>query len=402
MNNCSLSRYADTMRHALRQLPAFALLLSSSAVLASTPAPQLHGFINQGIVKTTDNSFFGDSEDYSLNFTSAAIGATWRPLKKVQFSAQAIYMQAGETTRDDVFVDYALIDFNLVQNMNWQAGVRLGRVKNPYGFYNQTRDVASTRPSIILPESIYRNSLRDLVHTSDSVSLYASAYLGDHLLQLDIMSGEPIFSMATEREFIGSRVSGTIEDDGEIDIARIMLESFGGQMRLAYTYTEIRNDFEARGPGSFDGKTDLEIDVYSAEVNWKQWRFTAEYQDVVLNSTGVFFPGIKASRDTSGYYVSAAYQLNHQWEVFLRHDVLFRDSNDKDGEDFESRTGLRAYNNYSNDITLGVRYQHDKHWLFAAEVHDIKGTGAVSINENDLRETEKDWQMFTAQVSYQF
>ena len=43
-----------------------------------------------------------------------------------------------------------------------------------------------------------------------------------------------------------------------------------------------------------------------------------------------------------------------------------------------------------------------KHWLFAAEIHDIKGTGAVSINENDLRDTEKDWNMFTAQVSYQF
>ena len=68
----------------------------------------------------------------------------------------------------------------------------------------------------------------------------------------------------------------------------------------------------------------------------------------------------------------------------------------------EARTGLAAHNIYSKDITLGARYQYDKHWMFAAEVHDIKGAGALSINENDLRQTQKNWNMFTAQVSYQF
>lgn len=397
MNNCSFSKCAN----ALLKAPAITLLITGSSVaMANTPAPKLYGFINQGIVKTTDNSFFGDSEDYSLRFTSAAIGANWRPLPKVQLSAQATYMQAGETTRDDVFVDYALVDLTVAQGMTWQTGIRAGRIKNPYGFYNETRDVASTRPSIILPESIYRNSLRDLVHTSDSLSLYANAYLGDHFIQLDLMSGDAIFSDATEKEFVGPRVSGSVEDE-EIDIARIMVESFGGKLRLAYTYTEIRNDFDPE-PGSFAGKSTLEMDVYSAEFNWEKWRLTAEYQDFDLKSQGIFFPGIKSSRATNGYYVSAAYQMNHKWEIFLRHDVLYRDSDDKDGKSFEARTGLPAHNIYSNDITLGVRYHHDKHWLFAAEIHDIKGTGAVSINENDLRDTEKDWNMFTAQVSYQF
>lgn len=401
MNSCTFSKYAKVISSQVRKASTAALLVASSTAMAEIPMPQLHGFLNQGIVKTTDNSFFGDSEDYSFNFSSAAIGGSWRPITRLQLSAQAIYMQAGETTRDDAFVDYALVDFNLIQNMTWQAGIRAGRVKNPYAFYNETRDVASTRPSIILPESIYRNSLRDLVHTSDSVSLYANVYLGDHLIQLDALSGEPIFSDPTEAEFVGPRVSGELTN-GEIDIARIMTESFGGKLRLAYTYTKISNDFEASAPGSFDGDATLTIDVFSAEFSWDKWRLTTEYQELDLDSTGVFFPGLKASRKTTGYYASVTYQLNHKWEVFLRHDVLYRDADDKDGRDFESLTGLAAHNNFSNDITLGVRYQHDKHWLFAAEIHDIKGTGAVSINENDLSQTEKDWNLFTAQVSYQF
>ena len=53
-----------------------------------------------------------------------------------------------------------------------QFGIRVGRLKNPFGFYNDTRDVAFTRPGILLPQSIYFDRTRNLGLSGDSVQIY--------------------------------------------------------------------------------------------------------------------------------------------------------------------------------------------------------------------------------------
>jgi hypothetical protein len=393
-------------------------LLICAPAIAEHPAPQLHGFINQGLIKTSDNSYFGDSEDYSFEFTDIALGASWRPHSKLLIAAQGIYRQAGATSLDRPYLDYALVDATLFQSMDSQLGARAGRIKIPLGFYNDTRDLASSRPSILLPDSVYRNALRDAFHTADGLSLHGHTYLGEHLLQLELLHGEPIIRDATKQEF--SVVQGQpigepdIRDSG-IDSARILLESFGGKLRLAYSRAEIDADFITApitlpipmppftiNVPSIDGSLEINANTWSAEINWDKWQLTAEHQSFEMTLIDFFGPGTKTSTTGIGYYLSVAYQLNSQWRTYVRYDTHYADEKDKDGSDYAADTGSLDHNRYTFDTTLGIRYEHDSHWMFAAEIHDIKGSSMLSLTENELNQTKEDWTMFALQASYKF
>ena len=85
-----------------------------------------------------------------------------RPLSNLQFSVQGLSRTAGEGSPGNIRLDYGFIDYTFSNQENSQFGIRLGRMKNPLGFYNDTRDVPFTRPSILLPQSIYFDRTRKL------------------------------------------------------------------------------------------------------------------------------------------------------------------------------------------------------------------------------------------------
>lgn len=117
---------------------------------------QIHGFASQAYIYTSDNDVFGNSDDNgSSGFTEIGINALLRPLPRLQFSAQGLSRRAGQGTSATPRLDFAVADYRLYSQDTNQFGIRVGRLKNPFGFYNDTRDVAFTRPSILLPQSIY-------------------------------------------------------------------------------------------------------------------------------------------------------------------------------------------------------------------------------------------------------
>jgi hypothetical protein len=410
MKHCISSNYA-------RALVALGAAMTITHSHAANSDLKWHGYVSQGLIYTSDNSFYGDSEDVSWEFTDIALGANWRPFPRLQLSAQAIYRQAGATSRDDVYIDYALADFTLLQDMSWQLGVRGGRIKNPYGLFNDTRDVAISRPSILLPESIYRDPIRDVFHTSDSISVYGHAYLGEHLVQWDLLHGKPLLTNSVKSEFISAPLSGELDNE-EATIARVLVESFGGALRFAYTFTEIKIDFQP-DPGvqqiqiapavfitvplfGFSGDTHVDANLWSLEYNTQNWQFTAEYQTLDYITKDVFGPGSKLTSPSLGYYLSASYRFNDQWRGFIRHDVYYSDKNDKDGSEYQRQTGTPDHTRYAYDTTIGARYEINKHWLVSMEYHYIKGTAWLPSSENDLSQSKERWDLFSAQISYKF
>ncbi len=134
---------------------------------------QIHGFLSQGYIRTSSNRVFGHSEgDGSLDFIEAGVNASWTPLPQLQLAAQGLFRRAGAGHEHDFELDFGLIDYALLSTADRQLGFRLGRIKNPLGLYNDTRDVAFTRPSILLPESIYLDSLREQFVSSDGALVY--------------------------------------------------------------------------------------------------------------------------------------------------------------------------------------------------------------------------------------
>lgn len=400
----------------------FALATLATGAIASEDNSLLtdvdfHGFISQGIVYTTDNRLFGNSDDVSLDFHDIAVGAHWRPLDRLQLSGQLLYRQAGGTSRDHLFVDYAMLDILAYQTLTTQVGFRLGRIKNIWGFYNDTRDIASARPSVLMPESVYLDKWRDVYHTNDAFSLYWSSYLGELLISFDIQSGSPALSDQSESEITYAPLAGTI-DDMEMDLARILVEAFGGKLRVAHSW--MHADWEyTPNPGSvqiailpgltvevprygYAGDMAIDMRAWSLEVNLGNWQFTTEHMYAYYKMDGILFPGTIAKEDFSGYYYSLGYQFTPQLRAFVRSDHFYPYANDKKGREPASLTGLPSHTFYAHDTTVGVQYDINEHWFIAAEVHQVKGAAWLSSAENDLMDTRKKWRMFVGQISYKF
>ncbi len=135
---------------------------------------QIHGFGSQSFIKTTDNKWFGSSDDSngSWNYYELAVNASWRPIPKLMFAGQLMLRDAGKTDDGTLRWDYLLGDLTVLSEADRALGIRLGRIVNPYGFYNETRDQPFTRPSIFLPQSIYFDRNRNFALSGDGGQLY--------------------------------------------------------------------------------------------------------------------------------------------------------------------------------------------------------------------------------------
>jgi hypothetical protein len=133
---------------------------------------QYHGFISQNFVLSSENNFYGESSKGSFDFTEAGFNVSLRPLSRLGLAAQVLYRRAGELEDEEVRLDYGVVEFTALDAAEVRAGLRLGRVKNPLGLYNETRDVAFTRPSIFLSQSIYFDRTRNFALSSDGGQVY--------------------------------------------------------------------------------------------------------------------------------------------------------------------------------------------------------------------------------------
>ena len=161
-------------------LLALVLLLASGFLpnLAFAGDSQWAVAINQGLVATTENNYYGQSNDgVSLDFTELSINGSYKFTPRFRLAGQSLYRRAGKGT-DSVDIDYFFLDSLLVATESVNMGLNLGRFKNPTGLYNDTRDVAQTRPGIFLPQSIYPDAERDLHISSDGALFYTNVFAG--------------------------------------------------------------------------------------------------------------------------------------------------------------------------------------------------------------------------------
>lgn len=103
---------------------------------------QAHGFVSQGYTLTSDYNFFGHSRgDGSLDFTEIGVNFSGHLQPNLLLAAQGLYRSTGGSDQESFRLDFANLDYHLSIGERATAGVRLGRVKNPFGLYNEARDV---------------------------------------------------------------------------------------------------------------------------------------------------------------------------------------------------------------------------------------------------------------------
>lgn len=124
----------------------------------------LYGFVSQTVSYSTANNYIGNTEEkWSADYREMGAGVTLSNNDYVG-SLQLISRRAGGMNDGDIAIDHAFVGKTwLDDGASWLFA--LGKNKLPYGIYNETRDVPSTRPSILLPQAIYLERTRDLANS---------------------------------------------------------------------------------------------------------------------------------------------------------------------------------------------------------------------------------------------
>ncbi|NOR68375.1 MAG: hypothetical protein GQ532_01545 [Methylomarinum sp.] len=362
---------------------------------------QIHGFLSQGFIHTSDNNLFGHSDDsISTDFRELGLNGSWRVMPELQLALQVVWRDAGQTDEDDLRIDYGVIDYNFYSSESTSLGIKAGRVPTPLGFYNETRDIASTRPSILLPQSIYFDRNRNMALSADGGYFYGEqrSDYGDFLFTIGVVNprtDDPSFKNA-----IVGNDRGEMKGDASW-ITRLIYEWQSGLVRLAVTYGDLNAHYSPNSGATFSaGSFRFNPLIFSAQYNAENWSLTSEYAHRKMRLTDFgAFPNIKSTGES--FYIQGTYKLSRYLEALARYDQLSVDKNDKNGDNFASKSNATNYSRFAKDWTFGFRSNITSSLLISAEYHRINGTAWLSNLENTTPTTQH-WDLYTLLISYNF
>jgi hypothetical protein len=395
---------------------------------ADTPTPRFHwnGFVSQAFVHTSDNRFFGDSDNGSFDFTEMGLNGSYLISPKLRLAGQVLSRRAGDLYSGSPQIDYALLDATLFSSAQSTFGMYLGRIKNPIGLYNETRDVSHTREGIFLPQAIYFDKVRNLMVSSDGLHLYGRLFRESGTWSLQAGVGYPIVDKNFEYAYMGQNWEGKIRSNDLAAFGRLLYEHNGGRWIYAMTGASVHTDFRTgaadqvafpAGPGLSSGSIDIDYSVFSAQFNGEKWQFTTEVAFQAARYRNISPAFAAQDFNSIGYYSQLSYNLTPRWQGFLRYEEfqLNRDdwnaSNRARQNRAESaflanfgidRSPIPAHAYYSKIWAMGGRWDVTPQWRLRAEYQIIEGTAVLSPRENDMSQSDKHWNLFALSVSYHF
>ncbi|MDQ7728554.1 hypothetical protein [Halomonas sp. SpR8] len=366
---------------------------------------QVHGFLSQALVITDDNNFFGSSseDEGSFEFTEVGLNASLRPHQDVLLAAQVLSRRAGGDSSDaQPKLDYGLIDYQMLSDQKRTFGIQLGRIKNPFGFYNQTRDVAFTRPSILLPQSIYFDRTRSLALTGDGVTLYLEERLDSGVVRGQVGLGEPQAGDDLNQTLQLHRIQGSF-DPQQSAIAQVRYEHDAGRIVAALSHANVRSKINSRYPDVGDGDFYFRPWIFSLQYNQELWSVTAEY---ALRRSGLKnFNQPPLNFDTTGesWYLQYTRRFYDDWQWLVRYDSLTSNRSDPSGKNFEANGRGPAHSQFADDLTFGLQWTPHPQVMIAGEYHHVDGTAWLPSQDNsNSSETSKHWNMWLFQLSLRF
>lgn len=367
---------------------------------------QVHGYAAQGFVYSNDNNFFGKSSDGSFDYYEAGLNASVQVHPKLLLAAQAAIRDAGISDDGALRLDYALADYRLLEGVNTTMGVRAGKVKNPLGFYNETRDVVFTRPSILMPVGYSDNqNQRSLVFTAPGAQVYGNQVWGRHELSLTAThSFDHDVRRSDERLLVdlgGLPFDLHIEDSWNAQI----MDSIDGR-RWQFAVSHFFGRFSMRTPQTVQlaGQFDVNITLFSARFNADKFSVTAEY-GVSGNKNRVTLGGaplLHTSVTADGGYLQGEYRINSSWGAFARAEGQFADRGDRSGRRFAAQNpGIDRASRATRSLVAGANWRYGQHWGVWGEYHWINGTLRLQKLENPQPLADH-WSLIMLMVGYKF
>jgi hypothetical protein len=373
---------------------------------------QIHGFLSQGYTWTSSNNFFGHSENGSPNFTEIGANLRVEANRWLSLAAQGIYRHAGKV-ENRLQLDFGLADLAVVESEHHTFHLRGGRIKNPFGLYNETRDVAFTRPSILLPQGIYYDRSRSLFLSSDGGQVFLANHSSWGELSFAVNLGMPRNqNEEIEASIFGFNAPGRWQANRPMYLGQLRYEYNAGQWILALSYADAELEYNA---GNNDpvalllaespfktGISHTRPLLISAQYNGKKLSLTGEYL-IQFNRLGHFAPGFNRELTSEGWYVQGQYRLLDQLQAIVRYEAFFVDRSDRDG----SKLGLEPlrprHAAFAKDWTVGLRWEITPNWMLSTEYHHVNGTAWLPFRDNPKpNQNRKEWSMVLGLLAFRF
>jgi hypothetical protein len=273
--------------------------------------------------------------------------------------------------------------------------VRLGRLKIPYGLYNEVFDIDAARVPVLLPGSVYPLQNREILFAHSGVKLYGfarSELLG--ALEYRLFAGTVFWDPATlVPPDAGFSLTFNIE---YVAGARLLWETPLAGLRVAGSVQVLGFESDVLAPMlSILIENDSLLWVASAEYAPGDLTLTAEYSrwQTEQTSTPLIQPDVDQQDERA--YAMAAYRLT-PWFQPAAYFSLFYPST-------EQRSGKQ---NRQHDAALTLRFDVSPHWILKLEGHYMSGTAglinSLRVNPPDLSLADETWATFFLKATGHF
>jgi hypothetical protein len=372
--------------------PVTAAEIGSEDSLASV---EVHAFGSQGFIATTKNNYIDTNSTHgSFQFSEIGINFTKVLVDKLRFGVQLFAEDLGPTGSYNARADWFYLDYR------WQdwLGLRAGRVKIPFGLYNEINDVDSARISVLLPQSVYPIQNRDYLLAQTGGELYGYLRLG-RLGALDYggYAGTIFLDPADASTQPGSPIQIVNINVPYLVGGRVMWETPVEGLRLGGSIQVLRLDLQLlAGTQTVVLEAPVTLAVGSLEYSAHDWLLAAEYSRWFVkddSSVPTLIPSSPVVTSERGYAM-AGYRVTKWLQPGGYYSLLFPDVTHRSGRE-----------NVQHDIAATLRFDLNANWLVKLEGHYMLGTAGVTPGLNGtapLSALDRDWSVFLVKTTAYF
>ena len=357
---------------------------------------EIHGFIAQGYLKSSDNNYFGRTNEGTYEFNEIGVTFTKDVSEKFRLGVQFAARDFGEYGNQEIKVDWGYGDYLI---RDW-LGVRGGKLKMPFGLYNETRDIDALRACIILPVGVYNEVYRDVVIGVDGVGIYG------------------LFNMKSVGSINYLLISGTENVDSEgpllvmvnnvipFDVTEIVVDNIiSGSvqwstplngLRCGITFSLVDFGLKSTALPEMDGTSDHYI--FSVEYIIGELILSYEYY---LGDIQISSPVGKQKTDMDGFYGSVSYRVNDWFQIGAYYTEFYPNTDDRSGRDQLTQGMISDRSEaWQKDFALTTKFDLNMSWCLKFEGHFMNGLAFGGGSKND--NIEEDWFLFASKLAFIF